>query len=78
MTADGYLDTSLERGAATAARRLRHLCADWPDDRLGELAYASALVRLKTDLPRDRYEALRRRFEERRGEFLARLRGRSD
>ena len=54
------------------------MCADWPDDRLGELAYASALVRLKSDLPRDRYETLRRRFAERRGEFLARLRGRSD
>ena len=78
MTADVYLDSSLERGAATAARRLRHVCADWSDDRLGELAYASALVKLKADLPRDRYEALCRRFEERRGEFLARLRGRSD
>jgi len=64
--------------AASAARRLRRVCADWPDDRLGELAYASALVRLKSDLPRDRYETLRRRFAERRGEFLARLRGRSD
>lgn len=78
MTADAFLDTSLERGAAAAARRLRPICADWSDDRLGELAYASALLRLKSDLPRDRYEALCHRFEARRDDFLARLRGRSD
>ena len=78
MSLDVYLDASLERGAAAAACRLRRVCADWSEDRLGELAYASALVRLKSDLPPDRYAALCRRYEEHRGDFLARIRGRSD
>ena len=78
VTPDGYLDSSLARGAAAAARRLRPMCADWPDDRFGDLAHAAALTRLKDDVPPDVYEAMRSRYAEQRDADLARLRGPSD
>ena len=75
---DVYLDSSLARGAAAAARRLRPMCADWPADRFGDLAHAAALTRMKDDVGPDVYEAMCRRYAEQRDEFLARLRDPSD
>ena len=75
------LDHSLARRlldeAAAAARRLRPLCADWPEDRFGDLAYGAALARLWYEVPPTTYAALRAEVARHRNAYLARLRERA-
>ena len=60
--------------AIEVARRLRPVCADWPEEQFGALVYDAALVHLGGELATDGAERLRREFEAHRDMYLARLR----
>jgi hypothetical protein len=68
------MDRRLVTAAAQSAERLQRVCADWPPERVRELAFATALSRLKFELNRESYESLRSRYNARRTHFLTRLR----
>ena len=63
--------------AARAARRLRRVCADWPEARFADLAYGAALARLRADLGPAAAEALRAEVARDPDPYRARLRERT-
>jgi len=72
------LDSRLTAAAADTARYLHSETAGWPAEDAGTLVYAVALVRLKSQLPREAFADLQRHYREHRAAFLARLRRRAD
>ena len=67
------MDRHLMTAAAQAMERLQRVCADWPADRVRELAFVTALTKLKFELSQETFESLRVRYDARRQQFLARL-----
>jgi hypothetical protein len=67
------MDRHLITAAAQSLERLHRVCADWPAERVRELAFATALTKLKFELSRESYESLRTRYNAWRPQFLARL-----
>jgi hypothetical protein len=67
------MDRHLMTAAVQAMERLHRVCADWPADRVRELAFVTALTKLKFELSRESYESIRARYNARRQQFLARL-----
>lgn len=64
--------------ATKAARRLRPVCRDWPEEQFGSLVYASALAQLRSELPPGDVANLRREYQAHREAYLARLGERAD
>jgi hypothetical protein len=70
---DARVDGQLVALAAEAAERLAPACKEWPQDRFQALVFSAALVALKTLLGPYAHAALRRRYDEDRAGFTARL-----
>jgi hypothetical protein len=60
--------------AAQTARRLRPVCADWPEARFADLAYGAALARLRADIGPEMAESLRAEVARDPADYRARLR----
>ena len=78
MQLSSPLDTPVARrlleAAADVGRRLGRVCADWPDDRFGDLVYRVTIVRLRAEVLPDAAAALRREYEAHRDAYVAALR----
>jgi len=67
------MDRHLITAASQSMERLLRVCADWPGEKVRELAFVTALTKLKFELSQESYESLRARYDARRQQFLARL-----
>jgi len=77
MSARPILDRTIERRlleeGAEIVRRLHRVCADWPEDRFGDLVHAAALARLKDAVSPDVLAHLRSGETGGGAAFLARV-----
>lgn len=71
----GFLLTSAVRDAA---RRLRPICADWPEERFADLVHDAALSQLKYQTPPGVFESLRHELDGHRDTLLVQIRERDD